>query len=392
MMRVFKHGEGADSDLVVDALYQGARRGGAADDPLPQLVGVSTGGGFRYRGAKDRPELIVLTSSNSDPDWPDSLDRETGTYTYYGDNNIPGRELHSTPRFGNALLQTIFHDASLGADGRSRVPPILIFAKGGERRDVVFLGLAVPGVTGQLPANDLVAIWRTKEDQRFQNYRARFTILRAGSVGRQWLNSIIAGRPDWSLAPAAWTTWVATGRPTPLLAPRTIQHRRRKEQLPSDEAGLALIGAIQNYFSQNPHGFEQCAADLARMMLPEIASLDLTRPSKDGGRDGVGKMRIGSGASSILVDFALEAKCYSLSHAVGVREVSRLISRLRHRQFGILVTTSALDEQAYKEIKEDEHPIVVISAIDIVRLLRDTGYATVSAVNSWLERSFPAAL
>ena len=54
--------------------------------------------------------------------------------------------------------------------------------------------------------------------------------------------------------------------------------------------------------------------------------------------------------------FALEAKCYAPGHGVGVRETSRLISRLRYRQFGVLVTTSHLDSQAYQEIREDGHP------------------------------------
>ena len=69
------------------------------------------------------------------------------------------------------------------------------------------------------------------------------------------------------------------------------------------------------------------------------------------------------------MDFALEAKCYGPSESVGVRQVSRLISRLRHRQFGILVTTSYLDVYAYKEIKEDQHPILVIAARDIADLV-----------------------
>lgn len=59
-------------------------------------------------------------------------------------------------------------------------------------------------------------------------------------------------------------------------------------------------------------------------------------------------------ADPVAVEFALEAKCYAPGHGVGVRETSRLISRLRHRQFGVLVTTSHLDRQAYKEIREDE--------------------------------------
>jgi hypothetical protein len=91
------------------------------------------------------------------------------------------------------------------------------------------------------------------------------------------------------------------------------------------------------------------------------------------------------------VDFALEAKCYSASYSVGVREMSRLISRLRHRQFGVLVTTSWVDLQAYKEIKEDEHPIVVVSAADIVDLLRRNGKGSAAIVAAWLAEEFAKA-
>jgi hypothetical protein len=68
--------------------------------------------------------------------------------------------------------------------------------------------------------------------------------------------------------------------------------------------------------------------------------------------------------------------------------MSRLISRLRHRQFGILVTTSYIDSQAYREIKEDQHPIVVIAAADIVGILRAHGLADPQAVQKWLDMEF----
>jgi len=124
-------------------------------------------------------------------------------------------------------------------------------------------------------------------------------------------------------------------------------------------------------------------------MIHGIASLDLTRPSRDGGRDAIGKLRIGTGRSAILSDFALEAKCYAISQPVAVRELSRLISRLRHRQFGVFVTTSYIHLQAYKEIKEDEHPIVVISARDIAELLKAIGVTDATATRAWLNREFP---
>jgi AspBHI-like restriction endonuclease len=83
------------ADLIVDAVYQGGRKGNAGDDPLPKLMRVDSQGGFRYRGKiKGKLELLVLTTSMNDPDWPDALDPETGIFTYFGDNKKPGRDLH----------------------------------------------------------------------------------------------------------------------------------------------------------------------------------------------------------------------------------------------------------------------------------------------------------
>lgn len=391
-MRTFYSSEINEADLFVDAIYQGGRRGTAGDDPLPHLIGVSCGGGFRYRGSLDRLELVALTSSKRDPDWPDELDRETGIYTYFGDNKVPGRDLHGTLRSGNRLLARVFEDSQGGPDGRLKVPPILAFASSDQGRDVIFLGLAVPGTTSGRPQEDLVAVWRTRNGQRFQNYRSRFTILQTNCVSRKWISSIVERRPDSKAAPEAWLNWVETGRITPLIAPRTIQHRKRSEQLPNEDIECEMLRVIHGFFEKNPYGFEHCATEIAKMMLPSITSIDLTRRSRDGGRDAIGEYRIGSGPGSILVDFALEAKCYSSNHSIGVREMSRLISRLRHRQFGLLVTTSYVDEQAYKEIKEDQHPIIVIAAIDIVRLLKEHGYSTVDDVRAWLTRAYSSYL
>jgi hypothetical protein len=124
------------------------------------------------------------------------------------------------------------------------------------------------------------------------------------------------------------------------------------------------------------------------MLIPDIVEVEVTRPSRDGGRDAIGKMKIGRGPSAVLVDFAIEAKCYGIGNSVGVREMSRLISRLRHRQFGIIVTTSYVDSQAYREIKEDQHPIVVLSAVDIATVLRSHGYRDAAAVQAWLTTEF----
>ena len=146
----------------------------------------------------------------------------------------------------------------------------------------------------------------------------------------------------------------------------------------------ALIETIRDRYRDDPYGFEACAGALTRMLLPEVARLDLTRPWRDGGRGGIGSMRVGRYPASIEVAFALEAKCYALGNAVGVREMSRLISRIKHREFGLLVTTSYVDTQAYREVVDDGHPVIIVSARDIVGLLRATGIKDVADTTAWL--------
>lgn len=377
------------TDLHVDAYYTGGRSGNAGDDPLPALLSVDSQGGFRKRGkVQGQLTMLVLTSSMNDPDWPDAMDRESGVFTYYGDNKKPGREIHETGRHGNLILRRIFAAARAGAAGRAETPPIFLFASTGVWRDIQFLGLAVPGASDLDASEELVAIWRIAGGSRFQNYRARFTVLDAPTVSRTWIDSIIGGQRDDRFAPEAWRRWIRSGRRTPLIANRSLEWRNSREQLPQDHEGKAIIHALQSHFARRPHVFEHCAAAIAKLMIPDIATLDVTRPSRDGGRDAIGQMRLGRGASAILVDFALEAKCYT-TRAVGVRDMSRLISRLRHRQFGVLVTTTCVDRQAYKEIKEDGHPIVVISAVDIVEIFRANGRGTAVLVSTWLNEAFP---
>ena len=66
----------------------------------------------------------------------------------------------------------------------------------------------------------------------------------------------------------------------------------------------------------------------------------------------------------------------------------RLISRLRHRQFRVLVTTSFLHDQAYREIKDYGHPIIVIAARDIAQILHKSGLSDTASVEGWLRASF----
>jgi hypothetical protein len=113
-MKIVAASELSTIDLIVDALYQGGRSGNAGDDPFPKLLAMSNQGGFRYRGdLRGKLEMVVLTSTLADPDWPDALDTESGVFTYFGDNKEPGRGLHDTGRRGNELLRQVFENAQL---------------------------------------------------------------------------------------------------------------------------------------------------------------------------------------------------------------------------------------------------------------------------------------
>ena len=380
----------AGADLTVDRVYRGGRSGTAADDPLAKLLPVGNQGGFRYAGSPTRGtvRLCVLYTSGVESDWPDRLDVATGDFSYFGDNRHPGNQLLATRRRGNLLLQDTFARSNAGLDQRTTVPPYFLFEKTGTGRDVTFRGLLAPGSPRLSPEEELVAVWRTTDGSRFQNYRAHFTVLDLPIVRRAWIEQILAGDPVDSACPPVWRRWVS-GVFTPLEAPRSITVRRRPEQLPTSVAGQQILQLIRDHFQATPHRFEGFAADLWLMSDDRVASVDVTRPTRDGGRDATGEYLIGPKSDPIVLDFALEAKCYAATNGVGVREVSRLVSRLKSRQFGVLVTTSYLADQAYQEIREDGHPVVVISGNDIVEILSRVGMRTAAEVMNYLRIYHP---
>ncbi|MFF3859204.1 restriction endonuclease [Streptomyces sp. NPDC002209] len=382
------------ADLQVDALYAGGTNGNSGDDPMSKLIkGIGNQGGFRYAGSPTNGtvKLAVLYTSGGEVDWPDYLDVQTGTFTYYGDNRKPGQRLHETPRSGNVLLRDAFAASHEAPAIRAKVPPFLLFEKAAKSgRSVLFRGLLAPGGPTMTSDDELAAIWRATAGKRFQNYRAHFTVLDVDRIPRSWIQHLLAGgNPLGGECPEVWRTWVESRVYRPLLAPSTTTIRSKADQLPQDTAGRAMLEAIREYFRGHEHDFEACAVAVWRLIAPSTGAVDVTRPSRDGGRDAVGTYVLGPVANRIAIDFALEAKCYAADNSVGVREVSRLISRIRHRNFGVLVTTSFFNKQVQDEVHEDGHPIALVCGRDIVDALRQQGRTTVDAVQQWLKQSFP---
>jgi hypothetical protein len=398
MIRVVPHADLDLSNLIVDAVYESSVDGQLAGEPISRLLpGSGNMGGFRVSGRGDRKNWVVLFTTGEDRDWPDSLDMNTGKFIYFGDNKTPGHELHDTRAGGNEVLRHAFSRLHDEVSPRIDVSPFFIFKKHQTKngaRSVQFKGLAVPGFPGMSATEDLVAVWKSTNGQRFQNYRSTFTVLDVPVVSKAWIAELAAGNLNGENAPQAWQDWVATGRYRPLVAESTTVIRSVVQQTPDTALKGSILECVWTHFQDTPIAFEAFAARIYQMTDSRVIIDEITRGTIDGGRDAIGRYLLGLADDPVYAEFSLEAKCYrppingETPNTVGVKEVSRLISRIRHRQFGVLVTTSIVARQAYEEVREDRHPILFISRRDISEILIANGFNTVGRVAALLASEF----
>lgn len=367
-------------DLRVDAVYRNTGRWNNPDDVFNRLFrffdkGINNTSGFRPKSTADgdsdicKSAFCLLITNFEEPEWPDQLDRESGIFTYFGDNRKPGRAINQTNLGGNRLLERVYTQLHTGT--RSGIQPFLVFenVQQNDGRYMKFLGLACPGAQGVSALEDLTAVWRVQQNDRFPNYRAIFTILRQEIVHRAWLEDLVAGvAPVKSkYCPPTWRTWVRSGRYTPLECTRQQAPRPRAEQLPTNALEWSVLRFVREHLT--PREFEFAARDLVQLLDSRFTDLEVTRHNRDGGRDVVARYRVGHDLHQVLLNAYAEAKSWDLKRAVGVKEMMRLISRIKHRDIGVFVTTCVFDHQVQQELIEDRHPVLLISGGDIARLL-----------------------
>ena len=375
-----------------------------AGDVISKLFPVGNQGGFRYCGPRSSPELIILCTSGKDPLWRDELDIESGSFLYYGDNKKPLSKLSETKPGGNLVLENVFKMAfSDDPEVRKKIPPIFVFesAKG---RDMTFRGLVAPGIKWRPKKDWLIAVWGCNAiGERFQNYKALFTVIDTSTgslfspdaaINLGWITDIKNGHAyDSKYAPLEWKSFIDGKNYRPLICKPISTVKTKEEQLPGDENGMQMLKVLHDYFIEEDNGysFEGFACDLAKQMDDRIALLDVTSPYRDGGFDGVGKYRLfAKSENQVFADFYLQAKCYAANNPVGVDGTSRVISRIKNRQFGLLFTTSYVGKQAFQEILDDGHPVNIVSGKDIVDFLfDDLEIYTPEALEKWLERNYP---
>lgn len=392
--------------LYVDAVYRANRNiPNIGSEVLSKLLGVKNQGGFRYLGKTEEPNLVVLFSTGEDIYWKDELDNELGIFLYYGDNNTPGNDLHKTNLHGNEILRYIFSLAcSDDISVRKKIPPVLVFKKDAGR-DVQFLGLAVPGLTGGLKKNWLTAVWGSNsQGDRFQNYKALFTILDTSSgsknevnnagINLAWITDVVKGQAyDSKYAPLAWKKYISKSKYSPLMAKMEKTVKTKDEQLPDNKITKEILEELQNYFIEKDNGysFEEFSRYIIECMDNAISNFRVTRHHKDGGIDGVGEYQIFMKHSDkpVFVEFYMQAKCYKMSNGLGVHDTARLISRIKNRQFGILITTSYVDKQAYQELLDDRHPVVIINGRNIADfIVNEIEIRDKKSLITWLDNMF----
>lgn len=216
MPQIFSSESLSTANLIVDAIYEGDGDGQLASEPISNLLpGCGNMGGFRIAGKEKDKLFVALFTTGEDKDWPDRIDLATGQFIYYGDNKMPGHELHDTPKRGNLVLKRVFDLLHGSPPNRQLIPPFFIFQKcitQKSARAVQFKGLAVPGHPSLSATGDLVAVWKTTANQRFQNYRSAFTILDVPIVERTWLQNLKQPTDRLTNSPTPWAIWVQTGK------------------------------------------------------------------------------------------------------------------------------------------------------------------------------------
>lgn len=356
--------------------------------------GINNSAGFRVvakqraasragRKSADQLAFVVLVTTFGETEWPDTIDLETGHLTYYGDNRHPGKETNKTSLGGNVLLDDVY--GRLHQGDRASIPPFLIFQsiKMNGKAHMKFLGLAAPGGEGLTASDDLVSVWRIRGRSRFTNKKARMTVLRSPSISRAWLEDLVSGIPsvDSTHCPASWRRWVSTGFYDALEAQRPRAPREKKQQMPLDPFETEILKTLFEELTDRE--FEYAAAELVKLMDERFIELEVTPQSRDGGRDVVGLYRVGHHDHQLRLSVYVEAKRWNPEHGVGVKPVARLISRIKHRDLGVFITTSYFDRQVQRELLDDNHPVLLVSGGDIARLLALKGISRNQLAN-WI--------
>jgi len=352
--------------------------------------GINNTSGFRAKSKAGQSTDIencafcLLVTTFGEVEWPDSLNYETGIFTYFGDKRNEG-DIHSTTVGGNRFLRSTFNKLHTGK--RELISPILVFEnyKGADGTYMRFLGLAAPGAQGSSAFDDLVAVWRIKDRNRFQNYRATFTVLKEDVIQKAWLEDLVNGVTPFESnhCPVLWKKWTQSGIYDPLTCERQREPRSKENQSPQNSKEATVLARVLESFSDRE--FEFAAVAIVRLMDPRFSDFKVTQRSRDGGRDATGLYKLGHDNHQVTLSALIEAKLWKEKTDVGVKPMARLISRIKHRDIGVFITTSCFNKQVQLELIDDNHPVILVSGGDIARVLISNELDVPEKFDAWAQ-------
>lgn len=300
----FTYEELCTAPLLVNSIYEGGTKGNpSADDPLTKLFrvigftkSVGNRGGFRKStkelNGKNTKEIafVIIFSTGKIKEWPNTYDKLTGTFIYYGDNKEPGNHYLNTKQKGNAWLKDIFEKAYGPSDARKTIPPMFVFESTGVGLNVEFLGVAVPGVKGKTHDQTLELKTFGEASNQFKNYKAHLTMinLEPEGVSREWLAQLKDINGDnQKYAPKEWINFLVNG-PSKLVSLNTKQKETIDNiynvTLPSEKQYLRKVRTTQGKFRESLLK-DAPVCKVCGMNIPGLLVASHIKPWKDSNDD-----------------------------------------------------------------------------------------------------------
>lgn len=310
--------------------------------------------------------------------WHDEFDLDHGHIRYYGDHKPTTVGLPGATPGNRALLEAWELHAATSATGRAQAPPLLLYRSATVVRDgrrivkghVEFCGAAIIERLEHVVQRD------PETGRTFPNLVLDLAVVDLAGTGDTLDLRWIDDRRDPTLdaaaanrhAPASWRRWIADGPAAiPRIRRRVVSSRVRstEEQLPAAGSVEAeLLDRLYRYFDGRKHAFELLAARVGAQILGGSGARYhdgwLTRPGGDGGVDFVGRLDVGTPASSTPLVVLGQAKCVAPGSSISPDQVARVVARLRRGWIGVFVTTGTFSRQAQVEVIDDQYPLVLV--------------------------------
>jgi hypothetical protein len=376
--------------------------------------GISGIAAVRTSGADRRPAVLIRSSPHKrgreETPWDDVFDVDVGHIRYFGDNKPRQTASGWSVRIaadapGNKLLSELatLHQSPDEAD-RLRAAPLLFFravpVPGRTKGQLEFQGYGVIDTIG------MVTQFHPQSGRYFSNLVFDFVVLQLDDEARgfdwNWINlrrtSTVSDADGLVAAPMAWRTWVKEGAPSLERLRRRVSRfavEERTTQLPpSGTPEGEILNRIIDFYSR-PRDLRESEAErttslggtvsatktrfeaLAEVVAEHVLQTPdrrysprwITRGTGDEGVDFVGRLRIGSGFSSVDVVVLGQAKCESQNSATGGVHIARTVARLQRGWLGIYVTTSHFSKQVQQEVIEDGYPIVLVPGLRVAAVV-----------------------